>query len=283
MHESYQIIQRRDLDTKGWWHQVFGNASKFETIMQFPHLFEFMDLDWLPKSFRNTLRDILECGNAKPFRPYYDWACKTILAEAKEMDAKYIVELGAGTAPLTRILAQQPDCTAVLQPCDLNPDRAVYDALKDSFPSRVEPVETAVDFSKKRDWPPNTLLVLSATLHHLPNEDRKSALLAMSKSAERVLVLEPLRKNIPSVIFVFFSIVPAILIPILFVLRPGGLRRVFWCWIVPLAPLAFLWDGWISCIREWTTKEFESAVPGCVVRNHGLFSQSVHIRNRPAV
>lgn len=31
-----------------------------------------MDEEWLPKSLRDTLRDILECGNARPFLDYHD-------------------------------------------------------------------------------------------------------------------------------------------------------------------------------------------------------------------
>ena len=44
--------------------------------MQIPHLFEWMDLAWLPASLRSTLREILECGNAQPFRPYYRWVAR---------------------------------------------------------------------------------------------------------------------------------------------------------------------------------------------------------------
>jgi len=250
--------------------------------MKFPHLFEFMDLDWLPKSLRNTLRDILECGNAKPFRPYYAWAAETIINVANRVGAKNIVELGAGTAPLTRHLAQNTKCNAKLIPCDRNPDTAVYEDLKKSFPGVVEPHTEPIDFSITRAWPESTLLVLSATLHHLPREARRQAIIAMSKSADAVLILEPLRRTIASGLFVIGSAVPAVLLPLLFIARPGGSRRFIWCWLIPVAPIAFLWDGWISCIREWHSKEYEDAVKDepvtCEVKNHGLFSQSVLIR-----
>jgi hypothetical protein len=34
--------------------------------------------------------------------------------------------------------------------------------------------------------------------------------------------------------------------------RPGTLRRVLWCWLIPLAPIMFCWDGIVSILRYWT-------------------------------
>ena len=252
----------------------------FESIaMKAPHLFEFMDLDWLPVSLRNTLREILECGNARPFRPYYDWAANVIAEEAKESGVKHVVELGAGTAPLGRRLARNESLTTQIFICDRNPDLDVYRELARCYPSKIKAIEEPVDFSEPGTWPEGTLLALSGTLHHLPPEPRRQALRAMAQSADRVLVVEPLRKTPLSMAFVVFSLVPAILLPLWFIGRPGRIRRLVWCWVLPAAPLIFLWDGWISCIREWSDEEFRDEVakiPGITCKaSHTLFCQSI--------
>ena len=80
--------------------------------MQFPHLFEWMDLGWLPASVRNTMREILECGNARPFRPYYGWVAGEVKRRIMEEGYRKRGRAGAGTAPITRLLAATRTSTA---------------------------------------------------------------------------------------------------------------------------------------------------------------------------
>ena len=73
------------------------------------HSFEFMDLDWVPQSIRLTMREVLECAMSAPFRDYYDWVVGEVVKVVAERGCDTIVELGAGTAPLTRRLAVHPE------------------------------------------------------------------------------------------------------------------------------------------------------------------------------
>ena len=229
--------------------------------MRFPHLFEFMDLDWLPSSLRATLREILECGNSKPFRSYYDWVAHEVLSATRKIGAHQVVELGAGTAPITRHMARDPRSDGLrLVVCDRNPSLADYAALAEKFPGKIHAIQESVNFAVPRRWEPGTLLVLSATLHHIPSADRPRVIASLTESAEHVAVFEPLRKSILSILFVFLSTVPALLLPALFIQRSGQLRRILWCWILPLAPLMFWWDGIVSCLRQWTEAQWGDAL-----------------------
>lgn len=228
--------------------------------MIFPHLFEFMDQPWLPDSLRDTMREILECGNAKPFRPYYQWVAEEALQCAREGGMQTIVELGAGTAPITRHMAPDSRSDGLrLIVSDSNPDRAAYQLLERRYPGKVQACYDPVDFSKSNDWGPKTLLLLSGAFHHIPTEARFSVLSSMAGSADRILIVEPLRKTPVSVMFVFGSVVPALLLPLWFFPRPGKLRRLFWCWLVPIAPVVFWWDGFVSCMRMWNRQEWKKA------------------------
>lgn len=249
--------------------------------MQLPHLFEWMDLDWLPASLRNTLREILECGNARPFRPYYSWVASEVKRQTVAEGYTNIVELGAGTSPITRLLARDQDLQGVrLMPCDLKPDVEAFRDLETKYPERVAPIYEPVDFAQRRAWPPKTLLFLSGTFHHLPPAVRSRALCSFSESADRIMIFEPLRKTLVSVLFVFLSLVPALVLPLWFINRPGRLRRFLWCWLFPLAPALFWWDGVVSCLRMWSDEEWDvelRAVDGAreKVICHRVFSQLV--------
>lgn len=225
--------------------------------MRVPHLFEFMDLKWLPPSLHATLREILECGNARPFRPYYEWVENEVKQLALATNCRNTVELGAGTAPVSRLLAKDPDLDGVkFIVCDGQPDKDTYADLEKQYPGKVMPRYEAVDFSQPQTWPPDTLLFLSGTFHHIPPDVRLEVLKTLSASCTRVMVCEPLRKDPISICFVFLSIVPALLLPLWFFGRPGKLRRLLWCWFVPVAPLMFWWDGVASCLRMWTNNQW---------------------------
>jgi hypothetical protein len=239
--------------------------------MKLPHLFEFMDLKWLPASLHATLREILECGNARPFRPYYEWVARHVKRELVESKCKNIIELGAGTAPITRVLARDSslkDVTLIV--CDSQPDAATYTVLEKQYPRKVVARYDSVDFAKAQEWPSKSLLVLSGACHHIPSEQRAKVLETLAKSGDRIILCEPLRKTLSSVCFVFGSIVPAAVLPLWFINRPGRLRRFFWCWLLPVAPLMFWWDGWVSCLRMWNDKEWRDKLCDLVGRDKTL-------------
>jgi hypothetical protein len=144
--------------------------------------------------------------------------------------------------------------------CDSLPDRAAYEALEKRYPGKVHARYDSVDFSQPLRWEPKTLLVLSGTFHHIPPAVRSNILNAMVHSADHVLVFEPLRKTVLSTLFMFGSIVPALLLPLWFLGRSGTLRRFLWCWLLPVAPLLFWWDGFVTCMRLWSDREWEVAM-----------------------
>ena len=119
-----------------------GNAGKSVSLpsatgeieMGHTHLFEFMDLTWLPSGLHATLREILECGNARPLRPYYEWVANEVKPELAASGCHTVVELGAGSAPITRLLARDRNLDGVqLIVCDLQPDTATYANRKRNF------------------------------------------------------------------------------------------------------------------------------------------------------
>jgi SAM-dependent methyltransferase len=224
-----------------------------------PHLFEFMDQDWLPWGLRGTLREILELVDNKPFRPYCAWVADEVLRAAKTGGLTTLVELGAGPGPITRLLARDARSAGLrLVPCDINPDRVAYEQLAANFPDKVVPRYDAVDFSQPQPWEPRTLLYLSATFHHIPPRARTAVLRSLLGSADVVMVFEPLRKTPLAMLFVLLSIVPALLLPAWRLGRPGRLRRILWCWLIPVAPLMFWWEGIVSCLRMWTVREWHN-------------------------
>lgn len=232
-------------------------------------LFEFMDLRWVPSSLRSTIHDALDsCLGAAP-RRYYEWVAQEILNLIEKNPTGTIVELGAGTAPITRALAGALDGrkNISLLVSDLYPDASLYKSLEQMYPGIVRAELSPTNFSQPLDFPAGSLLVLSAAFHHLPPAARIDVM--KNLSAYRVAVFEPLRRNPASFLLCLFGFVPAIRTPLLFWnQRPGNLRRLFWCWLFPLATMIIVWDGLVSCLRCWTEKEWKDHLAGIVREDH---------------
>jgi hypothetical protein len=250
--------------------------------MNYPHLIEFMDQSWLPQSLRNTLREILECGNSWPFRRYYDWVAKQVLKTAADEGYGSIVELGAGSAPITKRLARSRNSEGrQLVVCDEYPDTELFRELKAQYPNKVAPIFEKVDFSKPMDWDPGTLLVLSGAFHHIAPQGRAEVLRSLTSSADKTMMCEPLRRNFCSFALIWGSLFPALLLPLLYLGKTGRMRRFFWCWLLPVAPVVFVWDGLVSCLREWTEEEWTRELQDNLKRKvtpsiqTSLFSQMV--------
>jgi len=238
-------------------------------------LFEFMDQAWLPGGLRNTLREILESVCSRPFRGYYDWVAKEVCRAAGDFDCRQVVELGAGTARITELAARQSlDGRVKFVPTDSNPDEETFRALERKSAGRIQPNYSPVDLAAEQTWPPGTLVFLSASLHHVPAAARPAVLERIAASADRVLIFEPLRRTAISVGYVLGAVVPGLLLPLTMLPRPGRWRRLLWCWLLPVAPLMFCWDGVITCLRQWSEAEWRD-----ILRTHAERGRQTSLRH----
>src|SRR5579862_4863090 len=153
-------------------------------------LFEFMDLAWLPSALRATIHDVLECCLGPSPRRYYEWVAREILDLVEDGSVNTVVELGAGTAPITRELAKHLSGREgiSLRVSDLYPNTALYQTLEEKYPDLIRADRRSVDFSRPMDFPPGSLLVLSGAFHHVPPAGRLHVLKALS--AYRVAIFE---------------------------------------------------------------------------------------------
>jgi hypothetical protein len=238
-------------------------------------LFEFMDLAWLPSTLRATVHDVLDCCLGTAPRRYYEWVALEILKLVEDGSVDTIVELGAGTAPITRELAKRLDGRKgiSLRVSDLYPNRALYQTLEEEYPDLIQTDRRSIDFSHPMDLPPGSLLVLSGTFHHVPHAARLHAL--ESLSAYRVAMFEPLGRNPASLLLSLLGFFSGLATPLRFwSQRPGNWRRVLWCWLVPLAPVMIVWDGIVSCLRYWTEKEWEENLALVIAMDRQVFTKS---------
>ncbi len=167
-----------------------------------------------------------------------------------------VVELGAGSAPLTRVLGDVAENGLKLTPCDLYPDVDSYTSLAAKHPEQIEPVYAPVDFRQEKDWGEASAVILCATFHHIREEERNSTLDTLLRGADLVLVFEPLRNTLFSMTLVLFAVFPALMTPVVTLRQAGLLRRMLFCWLIPIVPPMFVWDAVVSCLRQWSPRDW---------------------------
>ena len=229
-----------------------------------PHLFEFCDQSWMPNGARECLFESMDLCNTG-YRSFNRRVADQALAIVEEHGLNTIVEIGAGRAPITTLLAEDERANGVtLVPCDVSPNMAVFQALEQRYPGRVAPFYESMDVTQPHNWPGKSLLLFCGIMHHIPFSLRDSIVRTLGKSRIRVAVFEPLRCNFLSMFLATLAVFLALWLPIAYFKRPGRLRRFFWCWCLPIVPIAFVWDGVISCLRQWTTEEWQASFARCL-------------------
>jgi hypothetical protein len=234
--------------------------------MKTRNAFQFNACPAVPPMWHRTQMEIIEFNNAR-FRSYYPMLADAALARAVAEDFDTIVELGAGCGPLTERMAADPRAEGKrFVVCDLIPDRAAFRRLEERFPERVSAIYEPVDFGKPRAWGERTLLVLSAAFHHVPVERRAAVLNTLRSSAGGLMVFSTVRNTPWCLATAPLVIVPAMLMPLAFMNRPGRLRRLTWCWLLPVAPLMMVWDAVGGCLRQWTDRDWRAADDSSLAR-----------------
>ncbi len=221
--------------------------------------FEFCDQSWVPRGARECLFEIMDALNSG-LRSFNGQVADTVFQLARDHHLGTVIELGAGRAPVTSELAKHDQSLGLkLVACDLVPNEDAYRNLAQRFPDRVFPIFTPVDITQHQPALQQAVLVLAGVMHHIPFELRPSVINALSRTDSVAAVFEPLRRTWLSMFMAALSFFPALLLPLTFFSRAGKMRRFFWCWIVPIVPFMFAWDGVSSCLRQWTPEEWQAA------------------------
>lgn len=223
------------------------------------YLFEFCDQTWIPRGARECLYEIMDACNSG-LRSFNREVALTAIRIAHEHHLTKIVELGAGRGPVTNELVKHDATQGMrLVTCDLVPNVEEYRKLETNHPDRVFPIYSPVDLTQTQESLNDAVLILAGVMHHIPFELRRAVIGSLTETNSQVAIFEPLLRTWLSMFLATLSFFPAIFLPITFFGRPGKLRRILWCWLVPIVPLMFVWDGVTSCLRQWTVKEWQAA------------------------
>lgn len=227
-------------------------------------LIEIEDQKWCPVSIRDGITDYLRWF--EHFWKMYQPIIPKLRRVLEKLQTERVVDLCSGAGGpwlhLYREFDSQNGDSPVVYLTDLYPNYSASEALRGIKPGKLVFCSESVSATKVPKYLTGFRTMFSA-FHHFPPDTAKSILDDAVRSNQGIAIFEISQRH-PLVIipmcFSFFMVV----LSTPFV-RPFRWRRLFWTYVVPAIPLAFMFDTIVSCLRTYSPEELRALtaeVPG---------------------
>ncbi|HBC56208.1 MAG TPA: hypothetical protein DCZ03_03510 [Gammaproteobacteria bacterium] len=218
------------------------------------HLFEWEDQPWCPKLFRNYITDHLQLLQklVKLYHPMVD----KILRGLDHTASSRVVDLcsgGGGPWPgLIEVMnGKGQDIQVTLT--DLYPNQETFDKLAEHTNQQIAGrMESTSAFDVPADLP--GFRTIFTGLHHFRPEDAKKILADAVNKRVGIGAFEGQERHWLIILMVPVAVFVAALLLTPFSDRLSA-QKLFFTYILPIAPLLFAWDGFASCWRTYSPRE----------------------------
>lgn len=217
------------------------------------HLFEIHEQAWLPDSLRDAVTDILQW--ILNLTKIYVAVEPRLRAALKRSRASHVVDLcsGAGGPWLwmqERLASQKTPVDVWLT--DKYPNETASRTIQKRTNRGLQYYLSPVEATRiPRDL--QGFRTLFTAFHHFPPEEARALVRQAVEHREGIAIFELPRRSITAVVGCFLFLLGAFLaVPLM---RPFRWSRLFWTYLIPLAPLILCFDGLVSCLRAYSLTE----------------------------
>ena len=220
-------------------------------------LFEFEDLAWLPRVWRDQITELLHYQIAS--RGIYRAIVPLIVETLETAGSARIVDLGSGSggdiAALQRAIAEARGAEVPVLLSDKFPNLEAFKRIERATAGRVGYIAAPVDATRVPDGVTGLRTMFTA-FHHLPPALAAKILGDAMGSPAPILIAEFTERTL-------FNVVRAALLGPFIALfdsafiRPFGWRRLLWTYLLPVTPLLYTWDAVASHIRTYSLAELD--------------------------
>lgn len=217
------------------------------------HLFEIHEQAWLPDSLRDAVTDILQW--ILNLTKTYAAVEPRLRAALKRSRASRVVDLcsGAGGPWLwmqERLASQKTPVDVWLT--DKHPNETALRTIQKRTRCGLRYCRSPVEATRI----PSDLQgfrTLFTAFHHFPPKEARALVQQAVEHREGIAIFEVPRRSTMTVVGCFLFPFGAFLaVPLM---RPFRWSRLFWTYLIPLAPLILCFDGLVSCLRAYSLIE----------------------------
>jgi hypothetical protein len=219
------------------------------------HLFELEDQSWFPNVLREGITDYLQFAANRI--DLYRNVLPTIKKGLEVSKSNTIIDIGAGGGGgdekiLNHLQGEGKDVKIILT--DKYPNLSTFKALSEKYPDNITYVNKSVD---AMDVPSDLkgLRTLFVAFHHFKPSAAKKILEDAVNKRSAIGIFEATERSVINFIAMIFGPI-AVMLAVPFI-RPFKFSRLFFTYIIPLIPLAVMWDGMVSVLRTYSIKEMK--------------------------
>ncbi len=223
------------------------------------HLFEFEDQPWLPRLLRDYMTAWLDFMNGA--NSGWDAFAPHVASLLRESGSERLVDLGSGGGgPVVRIrqaIAKNQSIDPMVLLTDKYPNHEALERQAANSNGRIEFRSDPVDAT---DVPVELegVRTMFCSFHHFRPEVAHRILADARDKGRAIGIFEATARNVPAILVTLTAPI-AVLATTPFI-RPFRWRRLIFTYLIPALPLLCLWDGLVSCMRSYSTRELRRLV-----------------------
>lgn len=237
------------------------------------HLFEFEDLSWFPARLRNYVTDFLRTVSEK--FGMFDPVIPHLVNLIEKNNLPKVIDMATGAGGqwrtlLPKILEENGEVRLTLT--DKFPNEAALEDIGKQFVDAAEIDMRSIDaIDVPKDLVGIRTMFLS--LHHFrPGEVEQIFRNAVNAGAP-IAIFEAQRRDIEHV--VRFSLSPIAVLLLTPFIRPFGILRLMFTYLIPVVPFVVFWDGVVSVFRTYHNEELEKLAKSVDTNHRFLWSSGL--------
>ena len=221
------------------------------------HLIEIMDQKWCPASIRDGITDYL--GWFERFWNMYQPIVPRLKEVLRKLRSERIVDLCSGAGgPWVHLYKEFDDlkeCRSTVWLTDLYPNCAAFEASSSLSSGRILFCAEPVSVTSVPTHLTGFRTIFSA-FHHFPPQMAKSILYDAVRSKQGIAIFEITQRHPLVILPMCFS--PFLVILSTPFIKPFRWLRLFWTYVIPIIPFAFMFDTIVSCLRTYSPQELRA-------------------------
>ena len=228
------------------------------------HLFEIEDQAWLPAYIRDSITDFLRYAVLR-FDIYKGFSQRLINAIDRSKSQRAVDLCSGGGGPWPKLILQLVEVRNGPKPFSVK--------LTDFYPNVPAMREAAgcvqpgvIDFCDQSvsalSVPPDLtgFRTLFSSFHHFRPDDARAIIADAVLQKQGIAIAESTQRHPLLIAYMFLT--PALVLLTSPFQKPFRWSRLFWTYVIPVVPLAVMFDGIVSCLRTYTPQELMALVRG---------------------
>jgi hypothetical protein len=224
--------------------------------MRRKHLFEIEDLAWCPKILREVITDYL--SGLYHLLDLFEPAYKKIVEIVNATKVNAIIDCCSGsggpTPELRAYLDSQQLHSIPITLTDKFPNLELFDKFEKSYGTRLMGYKESIDASQ---FPVSLkgLRCFFSSFHHFTPNQAINILQDAANHNAPIAIFESTQRHLVDFIRAMMS--PILMLIILPLTKKLNWRKFLITYVIPIAPLAFMWDYLVSNLRTYSVTEMQ--------------------------